>query len=137
MTSEEIKALRNEPWREALRKNINAKQRSSIERVQMPELSPEYRVTTFTEEVQQGLSAEQARLEAQRCLDCADPSCMKGCPVGINIPNAKNTDHDICLICTFRTWEDLDAYATHPEHVKVAQYIGKCKAARSAVDYEE
>ena len=57
--------------------------------------------------------------------------------VGINIPNAKNTDHDICLTCTFKTWEDLDAYATHPEHVKVAQYIGKCKAARSAVDYEE
>ena len=56
--------------------------------------------------------------------------------VGINIPNAKNTDHDICLTCTFKTWEDLDAYATHPEHVKVAQYIGKCKAARSAVDYE-
>ena len=57
--------------------------------------------------------------------------------VGINIPNAKNTDHDICLTCTFRTWEDLDTYATHPEHVKVAQYIGKCKDARSAVDYEE
>ena len=57
--------------------------------------------------------------------------------VGINIPNAKNTDHDICLTCTFRTWEDLDAYATHPEHIKVAQYIGKCKSARSAVDYEE
>ena len=57
--------------------------------------------------------------------------------VGINIPNAKNTDHDICLTCTFKTWEDLDAYATHPEHVKVAQYIGKCKEARSAVDYEE
>ena len=57
--------------------------------------------------------------------------------VGINIPNAKNTDHDICLTCTFRTWEDLDTYATHPEHVKVAQYIGKCKSARSAVDYEE
>ena len=57
--------------------------------------------------------------------------------VGINIPNAKNTDHDICLTCTFNTWEDLDTYATHPEHVKVAQYIGKCKSARSAVDYEE
>ena len=57
--------------------------------------------------------------------------------VGINIPNAKNTDHDICLTCTFNTWEDLDTYANHPEHVKVAQYIGKCKEARSAVDYEE
>ena len=57
--------------------------------------------------------------------------------VGINIPNAKNTDNDICLVCTFNSWEDLDTYATHPEHVKVAQYIGKCKSARSAVDYEE
>lgn len=57
--------------------------------------------------------------------------------VGINIPNAQNTDHDICLTCTFHSWEDLDTYATHPEHVKVAQYIGKCKSARSAVDYEE
>jgi glutamate synthase (NADPH/NADH) small chain len=86
MTSEEIKALRNEPWREALRKNISAKERGQIERVQMRELTPEYRVTTFTEEVQQGLTAEEARREAQRCLDCVDPQCMQGCPVGINIP---------------------------------------------------
>ncbi len=86
MTLEEIKAQRSEPWREALRKNKTAKERGQIERVAMNELAPEYRVTTFTEEVQQGLTAEQARLEAQRCLDCVDPSCMKGCPVGINIP---------------------------------------------------
>jgi glutamate synthase (NADPH/NADH) small chain len=86
MTPEEIKALRNEPWREALRKNVSAKERGQIERVKMPELTPEYRVTTFTEEVQQGLSADQARREAQRCLDCPDPQCMQGCPVGINIP---------------------------------------------------
>jgi glutamate synthase (NADPH/NADH) small chain len=86
MTQEEIKALRSEPWREALRKNISAKERGQIERVKMPELTPDYRVKTFTEEVQQGLSAEQARREAQRCLDCPDPQCMQGCPVGINIP---------------------------------------------------
>lgn len=86
MTVEEIKAQRSEPWREALRKNKTAKERGQIERVKMNELSPEYRVTTFTEEVQQGLTAEQALVEAQRCLDCVDPSCMKGCPVGINIP---------------------------------------------------
>lgn len=57
--------------------------------------------------------------------------------VGINIPNAQNTDYDICLTCTFASWDDLYTYANHPEHVKVAQYIGKCKSARSAVDYEE
>lgn len=86
MTKEEILALRNEPWRADLRKSMSPKERGSIDRVKMPELAPEYRITTFTEEVQQGLSSEQAILEAQRCLDCADPSCMRGCPVGINIP---------------------------------------------------
>lgn len=33
-----------------------------------------------------GLSEEQALTEAKRCLDCANPSCMEGCPVGIDIP---------------------------------------------------
>jgi len=86
MTKEEILALRNEPWRDELRKKMSPKDRGALERVKMPELAPDYRVTTFTEEVQQGLTKEMAVAEAQRCLDCADPSCMKGCPVGINIP---------------------------------------------------
>ena len=59
MTLEEIKALRSEPWREELRKSMSPKDRGAIERVQMPELTPEYRITTFTEEVQQGLTREQ------------------------------------------------------------------------------
>lgn len=62
--------------------------------------------------------------------------CLKSEVVGINIPNAAATDHDICLECTFETWDDLHTYANHPEHLKVAAYIGKCKSARSAVDYE-
>ena len=56
--------------------------------------------------------------------------------VGINIPNAKKTDYDICLICEFRSWEDVDTYQNHPEHLKVAGYIAKCRSARAAVDYE-
>ena len=43
---------------------------------------------------------------------------------------------DICLICEFRTWEDVDTYRNHPEHLKVAGYIAKCRSARAAVDYE-
>ena len=38
------------------------------------------------EEVNLGLTEEQAVIEAKRCLDCANPSCMTGCPVGIDIP---------------------------------------------------
>ena len=86
---------RNAPWREALRKSMKAKERTAIERCKMPELDPVYRATTRTEEVNQGLSVEQAMTEAKRCLDCANPSCMQGCPVGINIPSfIKNIERE-------------------------------------------
>lgn len=78
---------RTAPWREELRKAMKPKDRTAIPRVKMNELDPEYRSHTRLEEVNQGLTAEQARTEASRCLDCANPTCMTGCPVGINIPS--------------------------------------------------
>ena len=77
---------RNAPWREELRKSMKPKERTAIPRVVMPELDPEYRSHSRKEEVNKGLTAEQAMTEAKRCLDCANPTCMTGCPVGINIP---------------------------------------------------
>ncbi|MBP5196553.1 MAG: bifunctional dihydroorotate dehydrogenase B NAD binding subunit/NADPH-dependent glutamate synthase [Bacteroidaceae bacterium] len=78
---------RNAPYREELRKSMKAKERTAIERCKMPELDPVYRATTRVEEVNTGLSVEQAMTEAKRCLDCANPTCMQGCPVSINIPS--------------------------------------------------
>ncbi len=78
---------RNAPWRDELRKSMKAKERTQIERVIMPELDPVYRATTRTEEVNIGLTKEMAMTEAKRCLDCAKPSCVEGCPVNINIPS--------------------------------------------------
>ena len=78
---------RNAPWREELRKSMKAKERTAIKRVVMPELDPEYRATTRLEEVNKGLTAEQALIEAKRCLDCPKPQCVEGCPVNINIPS--------------------------------------------------
>ncbi|MBQ0102737.1 MAG: bifunctional dihydroorotate dehydrogenase B NAD binding subunit/NADPH-dependent glutamate synthase [Prevotellaceae bacterium] len=78
---------RNQPWRDELRKTMKPKDRTAIERCKMPELDPVYRATTRTEEVNKGLTAEQALLEAKRCLDCPKPTCMEGCPVSINIPS--------------------------------------------------
>ena len=78
---------RNSEWREALRKSMKAKERTTIERCEMPELAPDYRRHQLREEVNQGLTIEQALTEAKRCLDCANPTCMEGCPVGINIPS--------------------------------------------------
>ena len=76
---------RNAAWREELRKSMTARERNAIERVVMPQLDPAYRITC-NEEVNQGISAEQAQREAQRCLDCPSPQCVTGCPVGIDIP---------------------------------------------------
>lgn len=86
MTKEEqIAALRSEPWRETLRKSMKNKERTDIPRVHMNELDATYR-SHNKEEVNTGLTAEQAQQEAQRCLDCPNPTCMEGCPVSINIP---------------------------------------------------
>ncbi len=78
---------RNAPWRDELRKKMKAKERTQIERVKMPELDPVYRATTRLEEVNIGLTKQMAMTEAQRCLDCAKPTCVEGCPVNINIPS--------------------------------------------------
>lgn len=76
---------RAQDWRVDLRAKLKSKERTAIPRVHMPELDAAYRSHNI-EEVNQGLTAEMAMFEAQRCLDCANPTCMQGCPVSINIP---------------------------------------------------
>ena len=78
---------RDAEWRVALRQTLKAKERAAIDRCKMPELDPAYRATTIHEEVNQGLTPEMALLESKRCLDCANPGCVQGCPVNIDIPS--------------------------------------------------
>ena len=54
-------------------------------RTPMPEQEPGQRVRNF-DEVACGYRLEDALVEASRCLDCADQPCVRGCPVGIDIP---------------------------------------------------
>ena len=88
MTCEATKELdgRDAEWRASLRKAMKPKERMAIPRVKMNELDAEYRSHSRKEEVNLGLNEEQAITEAKRCLDCPNPTCMNGCPVGINIP---------------------------------------------------
>ena len=78
---------RDAEWRVALRSKMKPKERTAIERCEMPELEPAYRATKLREEVNTGLTKEMAMVEAQRCLDCPNPACMEGCPVSIKIPS--------------------------------------------------
>ncbi|MDD3078511.1 MAG: NADPH-dependent glutamate synthase [Paludibacter sp.] len=82
----DIAEERAQEWRVNLRNQMKAKERTDIPRVHMPELDPVYRSHTRLEEVNLGLTPEMAMQEAKRCLDCANPTCMQGCPVGIYIP---------------------------------------------------
>ncbi len=79
------KEQRAEEWRAELRKSVKPKERTSRERAEMLEQEANIRNANF-DEVNLGLAEEMAISEAQRCLDCPDPTCIDGCPVNINIP---------------------------------------------------
>jgi glutamate synthase (NADPH/NADH) small chain len=64
---------------------LSTKQRLQIERQKMPEQNSGARAANFSE-VNLGFTEQLALLEADRCLQCKDPRCMKGCPVSVNIP---------------------------------------------------
>lgn len=87
LVSDEELTSRDSAWRESLRKLKKAKERTQQERAKMPELDPEYRSHSRKEEVNLGLTENQALVEASRCLDCKNPTCVTGCPVSIDIPS--------------------------------------------------
>jgi glutamate synthase (NADPH) small chain len=59
------------------------------DRVRMPEQEPKVRARNFLE-VPTGYTPEMAKEEAARCLQCKNPGCVDGCPVGIDIPGFIN-----------------------------------------------
>ncbi len=84
-SKEYYKEERNKDWRVKLRKELKTKERTKKQRIKMPEEDPDVRNKNSTE-VNKGLAENVAVIEAQRCIDCPDPTCITGCPVGINIP---------------------------------------------------
>ncbi|MBI5178937.1 MAG: NADPH-dependent glutamate synthase [Nitrospinae bacterium] len=64
---------------------LSTKERMAIKFVHMPLNKAELRIHNF-EEVPVGYTLEQAKQEAQRCIQCKKPGCIEGCPVGIDIP---------------------------------------------------
>ncbi len=80
------KTQRNEEWRVELQKSMKPKERMALERTPMPEEEPDVRKHDLTMEIRKGFTKEMAEKEASRCMDCPNPTCIDGCPVGVNIP---------------------------------------------------
>lgn len=64
---------------------LSTKQRLAIDRQKMPAQDSSARAANFGE-VNLGFTERLALLEAERCLQCKDPRCVRGCPVNVNIP---------------------------------------------------
>ena len=64
---------------------LSPKEKMAIPQQDMPEQDPLVRAHNMNE-VAIGYTAEMAKTEASRCLQCPAKPCMKGCPVAINIP---------------------------------------------------
>lgn len=79
---------------------MTAKERAALPAQAMPEQPAEVRRHNM-DEVALGFTAEQARAEAMRCLNCPTAPCVKGCPVAVDIPgflkHAAEGDFDAAL----------------------------------------
>lgn len=60
---------------------------------------------------------------------------VKYLEVGVNY-ELTTKSYDVCLISHFENIEHLDAYRVHPEHLKVAELIGKHAVERAVIDFE-
>lgn len=74
-------------------------------------------------EIKKGLEALQGVAPTLRSIE-----------VGINCNPAEK--YDLSLIATFDNLDDLNAYAVHPEHVKVSARIRAMLESRACNDFE-
>ena len=63
-------------------------------------------------------------------------SVIRKMEVFINSEDAPAGNYDVVLDSEFDTMSDLNAYIVHPEHIKAAEFIGKVRTGRAAIDYE-
>jgi glutamate synthase (NADPH/NADH) small chain len=144
-SAEYIKNERKQEWRVALQKKIKAKERMGIERAVMAEQDADLRITSQRIEVNQGLTKEQAIIEASRCMDCVNPTCMEGCPVSINIPKfIKNIEREEFLqaAATLKETSALPAVCGRvcPQELQCEQkcfYVEKLNQPAVAIGYLE
>lgn len=80
---------------------------------------------------------ENTKLAAEILLSLQDKiSVIRKMEVGINDERASRDNFDVTLISEFDSFEDLDTYQKHPEHLKAAEIIKNIRIIKAAVDFE-
>ena len=62
--------------------------------------------------VEENLTLNQVKSEANRCLSCKNPRCVKGCPVNIQIPALNTKCVPISASCSIRSFRWTNGYRT-------------------------
>ena len=80
---------------------------------------------------------ESDRLEMKRQLEAlkGEVPTLADISVGLDI-SRKDRSWDIVLYSEFESMEDLKAYAAHPQHLKVVEFVKTVVSEGAAVDYE-
>ncbi len=61
---------------------------------------------------------------------------LKSISTHLNSEQANQSNYDLMLETAFDTIEGLNAYQTHPEHLKVVEFVKTLKTQRACIDYE-
>ena len=85
-----------------------------------------------------GASKEENALKLKESLEALKSEIeeLKGVEVGINF-SPSPAAFDVVLYSEFESREGLEAYQRHPEHVKIADFVGEIRSERAVVDYED
>ena len=84
-TVEQLNEIAANEYNKIKGKTLTNKDRMAIPQMEMPSGEPLIRARQMTE-VALGYTAEQAIVEANRCLQCKNQPCVSGCPVNVQIP---------------------------------------------------
>lgn len=91
-----------------------------------------FKFKTETELPEKKQKLENIKVSLEQLKESID--CLSLIEVGLN--SNPSEAYDLALITEFKTWDDLKAYAAHPEHQKVATVIRSVLDQRACVDYE-
>lgn len=61
---------------------------------------------------------------------------VKNYEVRVNSEKANPANYEVALIFDFESWEDLETYRVHPDHVAFGAFVRTIHESRACIDYE-